>query len=84
MRVRIRVVGIGALALALVGLLPAMASAGQTSGTIAGVVRDTTGGVLPGVTAEASSPALIERVRVGVTDNDGQYRIVGLSPGGTR
>ena len=60
------------MALALVGLLPSMTSAqGQTSGTIAGVVRDTTGGVLPGVTAEASSPALIEKVRVGVTDNDG-------------
>ena len=82
MRVRMRVVRTSAMALALVGLLPSMTSAqGQTSGTIAGVVRDTTGGVLPGVTAEASSPALIEKVRVGVTDNDGQYRIVGLSPG---
>ena len=81
MRMRMRLVRATAVALALVGL-PAMTSAqGQTSGTIAGVVRDTTGGVLPGVTAEASSPALIERVRVGVTDNDGQYRVVGLSPG---
>ncbi len=48
---------------------------------IIGVVTDGTGGVLPGVTVEASSPALIERVRVAVTDSSGQYRLVDLSPG---
>ena len=70
------------MALALVGLLPAIASAqGQTAGAIAGVVRDTTGAVLPGVTAEASSPALIEKVRSGVTNDLGQYQIAGLTPG---
>ncbi len=51
------------------------------SGQIAGVVRDTSGAVLPGVTVEAASPALIERVRSTVTDGTGQYRIVGLRPG---
>lgn len=50
-------------------------------GTITGVVRDPLGAVLPGVTVEASSPALIERVRTVVTDGTGQYRIIDLRPG---
>ena len=49
--------------------------------TITGTVRDTSGAVLPGVTVEASSPALIERVRSVVTDGTGQYRIVDLRSG---
>ncbi|MEY4635817.1 MAG: hypothetical protein RJA55_1615 [Acidobacteriota bacterium] len=49
--------------------------------SIAGVVRDGSGAVLPGVTVEASSPALIEKARTVVTDGSGQYRIVDLSPG---
>src|SRR4051794_18627246 len=64
---------------ALLALLPAAASA-QTS-AIAGVVKDTSGAVLPGVTVEASSPALIEKVRSAVTDNSGQYKIGTLRPG---
>src|SRR5262245_51975273 len=48
---------------------------------IVGTVRDTTGAVMPGVTVEASSPALIERMRAATTDSAGQYRIVNLSPG---
>jgi hypothetical protein len=48
---------------------------------IAGVVKDATGAVLPGVTVEASSPVLIEKVRTVVTDAAGQYRIVDLRPG---
>jgi hypothetical protein len=48
---------------------------------IAGVVKDSTGAALPGVTVEASSPALIERVRSAITDGAGQYRIIDLSPG---
>jgi hypothetical protein len=63
-------------------LLPGAASAQvATSGAIAGTVRDTTGAVLPGVTVEAASPALIEKVRTAVTDNQGLYRIVELRPG---
>ena len=49
--------------------------------SIAGVVADETGGVLPGVTVEASSPALIEQVRVVFSDGDGNYRISDLRPG---
>ena len=48
---------------------------------ITGVVRDASGAVLPGVTVEASSPALIEKVRVVVTNGQGLYRIVDLRPG---
>jgi Carboxypeptidase regulatory-like domain len=59
-------------------LLPASAWA-QSS--ITGVVRDASGAVLPGVTVEAASPALIERVRSAVTDSQGLYRIVDLRPG---
>jgi len=48
---------------------------------IAGIVRDSSGAVLPGVTVEASSPALIEKVRTATTNEAGQYRIVDLRPG---
>src|SRR5690349_24330325 len=48
---------------------------------IAGVVRDTSGAVLPGVTVEAASDVLIEKVRTAVTDANGLYRIVDLRPG---
>jgi hypothetical protein len=50
-------------------------------GSIAGSVRDTSGAVLPGVTVEASSPALIEKTRAAVSDSAGNYRIVDLPPG---
>jgi len=53
----------------------------QETNSIAGVVRDGTGAVLPGVTVEAASPALIEKVRTALTDGEGQYRIVNLRPG---
>jgi hypothetical protein len=49
--------------------------------SIAGIVRDESGAVLPGVTVEVSSPALIEKTRTAVTDGAGQYRIVSLTPG---
>src|SRR5262245_4756792 len=63
-------------------LLPAIAAAqSSTTGAIAGVVRDTTGGVLPGVTVEVTSPALIEKARTAVTDENGLYKIVDLRPG---
>ena len=53
----------------------------QGSGSIAGVARDESGAILPGVTVEAASPALIEKLRTAVTDGEGQYRIVDLRPG---
>ena len=49
--------------------------------SLAGNVRDTSGAVLPGVTVEASSPALIEKVRTAVADGNGQYQITNLPPG---
>ena len=65
------------LALALAVMVPSLAAAQS----IAGVVRDTSGAVLPGVTVEAASPALIEKVRTAVSDGTGQYRIENLTPG---
>jgi hypothetical protein len=59
-------------------LLNATASA---QAVITGVVRDASGGVLPGVTVEATSPALIEKARSVITDDTGQYRIVDLRTG---
>jgi Carboxypeptidase regulatory-like domain len=53
---------------------------GQT-GTIAGTVKDATGAVLPGVTVEAASPALIEKTRTVVTDGQGEYKIIDLRAG---
>ena len=49
---------------------------------ITGVVKDSSGAVLPGATVEASSPALIERVKSATTDGAGLYRIVDLRPRG--
>ena len=69
-------VGLGALLLLV--LVPAMAFA---QASITGVVKDASGAVLPGVTVEASSPALIEKTRSAVTDGTGTYRIVDLRPG---
>ena len=68
------------VAVALFSILPAAAAA-QTQASIAGVVRDASGAVLPGVTVEASSPSLIEKVRSVATNDAGQYRIEALVPG---
>ena len=65
-------------AIACLVLVPAAAYA---QASIAGVVKDTSGAVLPGVTVEAASPALIEKVRSVVTDGTGQYKVVDLRPG---
>jgi hypothetical protein len=62
-------------------LLLVGASAVHAQSAIAGVVRDTSGAVIPGVTVEAASPVLIERVRSAITDAQGQYKIVDLRPG---
>jgi hypothetical protein len=60
-------------------LMPAAALAQE--GQIAGTVRDTSNAVIPGVVVEATSPALIEKVRSAVTDDSGQYRITNLPVG---
>src|SRR5205823_10501786 len=61
----------------------AFAAAGhaQTLGTITGVVKDTQGAVIPGVSVEVASPALIEKTRSVVTNESGQYQIVSLPVG---
>jgi hypothetical protein len=64
----------------MVTLLPVVASA-QGLGAVAGLARDASGAVLPGVTVEVASPALIEKVRTAVTDGAGQYRILSLPNG---
>jgi hypothetical protein len=68
----------GAACLLAVLCLPTLAYA---QATLAGTVRDGSGAVLPGVTVEVASPALIEKVRTTVTDGTGQYRITELPPG---
>jgi len=65
-------------ALACIAALP---SAARAQSAFAGVVRDTSGAVMPGVTVEAASPVLIEKVRSAVTDENGAYRVVDLRPG---
>ena len=77
-----RVVLCMAVFCAAVFLFPRTSSA--QDGGIAGVVKDTSGAVMPGVLVEASSPALIEKNAVGVTDSAGQYKIVDLRPGHLR
>ena len=67
-------------ALAALALVPTGAL-GQAGSQITGEVTDNTGGILPGVTIEASSPALIEGSRVAITDGSGRYTIVDLRPG---
>src|SRR5262245_31201837 len=77
-RVRMRHVG---MLLAVLAVPIAVLAQSATAGAIAGSVRDTPGAVLPGVTVEAASPALIEKVRTAVTDDQGNYKIIELRPG---
>jgi hypothetical protein len=78
---RVRDLFLGLAAVACLALSPAMAAAQGSSGSIGGVVKDTSGAVMPGVTVEAASPALIEKVRSVVSDAEGLYKIVDLRPG---
>jgi len=64
----------------LLVMVPVLSHA-QGLGTIAGAAKDASGAVLPGVTVEASSPALIEKTRTAVTNESGQYSIISLPPG---
>ena len=65
----------------LVGFLFLAPALAYAQATLAGVVRDASEAVLPGVTVEASSPSLIEKTRTAITDGSGQYRITELTPG---
>ena len=71
-------VGRMTVGIALMLLISSIASA---QSVIAGLVTDNTGAVLPGVTVEAESPALIEKVRSATTDGQGRYSIPDLRPG---
>jgi hypothetical protein len=73
-----RVVTRSVAVLSVLLLLPAAALA---QAAITGLVKDMSGGVLPGVTVEVASPVLIEKVRSVTTDATGQYRVVDLRPG---
>jgi hypothetical protein len=66
---------------ALMSLLFSTLVSAQAGSAITGVVKDTSGAVMPGVTVEASSPALIEKVRTVVSDAAGVYKIIDLRPG---
>jgi hypothetical protein len=66
---------------AVIALLLFFSAPAASQPAIAGIVKDASGAVMPGVSVEASSPALIEKSRTVVTDSTGQYRIVDLLPG---
>jgi Carboxypeptidase regulatory-like domain len=67
--------------LLVVSMILALPLSAYAQASIAGVVKDASGAVLPGVTVEATSPVLIEKARTAVTDGEGQYRIVDLRAG---
>ncbi len=69
------------LVLSALTCLLALPAAARAQSAIAGVVKDSSGAVLPGVTVEAASDALIEKSKVGVTDGAGAYKIIDLRPG---
>src|SRR5215813_2822449 len=67
--------------LLVAAFLAVASTAARAQSAIAGQVKDTSGAVLPGVTVEASSPALIEKTKTVITDESGQYNIIDLRPG---
>ena len=78
---RTTVLRFAGLCLQLVVLSAVAASTALAQSSISGLVSDGSGGALPGVTVEASSPALIEKVRTVVSDGQGRYEIINLRPG---
>jgi hypothetical protein len=70
----------GMLFLGVAALLAVPATAVAQS-AMTGIVKDTSGAVLPGVTVEAASDALIEKSKSAVTDGEGRYLITDLRPG---
>src|SRR5258705_13352512 len=77
----VRIVKVSMCVLGALLILSAHTSAQTLPTGIAGVVRDTTGAVMPGVSVEAASEALIEKVRTVVSDEHGEYKIIDLRPG---
>jgi hypothetical protein len=82
MRVVIRSLALGWIVFAIASAPASLFAQASAQASITGVVRDASGAVLPGVTVEASSPALIEKARTATSDATGQYRVVNL-PAGT-
>src|SRR5712691_11794548 len=80
-RAMVRLLQRSSAALLFLTVLLLLPSTAFAQAAITGVVKDASGGVLPGVTVEAASPVLIEKVRSVVSDDTGQYRIVKLRPG---
>src|SRR5215472_2804694 len=70
-----------AISVSALGCLLALPATAHAQSAFAGVVKDATGAVLPGVTVEAASPVLIEQTRSVITDANGAYRIENLRPG---
>src|SRR5215472_9814867 len=70
-----------AISVSALGCLLALPATAHAQSAFAGVVKDATGAVLPGVTVEAASPVLIEQTRSVTTDANGAYRIENLRPG---
>ena len=66
--------GVARTVLFVIAPLSLLPGAVFAQGSLTGVVKDTSGAVLPGVTVEASSPVLIEKVRNAVTDADGHFK----------
>src|SRR5712671_6768570 len=77
----VRIAKVGVFAVGALLVLSAPAATQTLPTAIAGVVRDTSGGVMPGVSVEAASEALIEKVRTVVSDEHGEYKIIDLRPG---
>ena len=75
---RLAVIGSTVVVALMIVILPSAASA---QSAIVGVVKDTSGAAMPGVTIEASSDVLIEKVKAATSDGDGSYRIADLRPG---
>src|SRR3954466_505134 len=67
--------------LLVVSMILALPLSAYAQASVAGVVKDASGAVLPGVTVEVASPVLIEKTRSAVTDGTGQYRIINLLGG---
>ena len=76
-----RVLSSAAAVMCLTSVITSGNAYAQEAASIVGLVQDPSGAVLPGVTVEASSDALIERTRTGITDGAGRYAIVSLRPG---
>ena len=76
-----RKLGFVGLALSFLVLALPPSVGAQTAASITGLARDSSGAVLPGVTVEAASPALIEKVRTAVTDGSGRFNLIDLRPG---